>query len=67
MIKELLCMSTEVKHHHWSMMTTLSKLVNVHQGDNETMAVCCERFKNVVKIVEDQWVHFLQQDIKERQ
>ena len=38
MIKELSCMSTEVKHQCWSMTTMVHELVNKCQGDNETMA-----------------------------
>ena len=33
----------------------LNEPVNVHQGDNKTMAVHHERFKNVVHIAEGQW------------
>ena len=39
MTKELLCMSTEVRHQHWSVTTMLNELVNARQGDNGTMAV----------------------------
>ena len=55
MTKELSCMSTEVKCQCWSMMTMLDKSVNTCQGDNDTMAVHCKRFKNVVNVVEGQW------------
>ena len=55
MIKELLCVSMEVKCQHWSMTTMLHELVNVRQGDNKTMVVHCKRFKNVVDVVEGQW------------
>ena len=55
MIKELSCVSTEVKCQCWSMTTMLHKLVNMCQGDNETMATHCKRIKNVVDIAEGQW------------
>ena len=55
MIKELSHMSTEVNCQCWSMTTMLHESVNARQGDNETMAAHCKRFKNVVDVVEGQW------------
>ena len=38
MIKELSYSSTEVKYEYWLMTKMLYRLINVRQGDNETMA-----------------------------
>ena len=52
MIKELSYSSTEVRYEYWSMTTMLSKLVNICQGDTETMAGYYKHFRNVADIVE---------------
>ena len=49
MTKELSHVSTEVKHQHWTVTEMLSESVNVHKGNNKTMAShsktgqCCRR------------------------
>ena len=55
LIKELSHQTTEVKYQYWTLTTLLWRLMNMRQGENETMAAYHKRFKNMIEIVEGQW------------
>ena len=55
LIKELSHQTTEVKYQYWTLTTLLWRLMNMRQGENETMAAHYKRFKNMIEIVEGQW------------